>query len=135
MKISLKNNGSVLLLTVFTVAMLSALVVGILQITTEEIQLMQNHIYAAEATATAEAGLNDAFAQIRVDPNCVSGMSIGESFNGGSYSVTSEGALPDPNIISEGTSSQGYVARVKADITVKDTTPYVIRIDNLRVNE
>ena len=135
MKTKLKNNGSVFLVTVFTIAMLSAMVAGILQITAEEIQLMQNHIYAAEATATAEAGLNDAFAQIRVDSNCVSGMSINESFNGGSYSVTADGNMPDPNIISEATSSQGYVARVKADLTVGDTSPYIIRVDSLRINE
>ena len=33
----------------------------------KEIQLMQNQVYAAEALATAEAGLNDAFKELRAD--------------------------------------------------------------------
>ncbi len=67
MKTRLRNNGSVLLITIFAVALLSAITIGILQINTEEIQLMRNQIYAAEAQAIAEAGLNDAFAEIRAD--------------------------------------------------------------------
>lgn len=133
MRRELRNSGSVLLMVVFVVALLSVLVMGMLQITTEEIQLMRNHIWAAQALATAEAGLNDAFARIRQgnDPNITD-----ESFNGDSYTVTIEGSWPDPNIISEGTTSQGFVARVKADITRGgSSSPYVIRIDNLRINE
>ena len=42
-----------MLMVVFIVALLSTVVMGMLQINTEEIQLMQNHIYAAEALATA----------------------------------------------------------------------------------
>jgi len=67
MKVERKNNGSVLLIAIFTIALLSAVVMGILQINTEEIQLMYNSINAARALAIAEAGLNDAFAQIRAD--------------------------------------------------------------------
>ncbi|MCK4752232.1 MAG: hypothetical protein KAS75_02215 [Planctomycetes bacterium] len=135
MKIKIRKNGSALLITVFAVAMLAALVMGMLQITTEEIMLMQNNLYAAEATATAEAGLNDAFAQIWDDPNCITTFPFTTPFNGGSYTVSSEGVLPDPNIISEATTAEGFVARVKADITIKDVTPYVIMIDELRTNE
>ncbi len=57
MKTRLRNNGSVLLITIFVVALLSAITIGILQINTEEIQLMRNQIRAAEALAIAEAGL------------------------------------------------------------------------------
>lgn len=121
-------------MVIFVIAMLSAVVMGILQINTEEIQLMQNQIYAAEALATAEAGLNDAFAQIRSDDEWVTGFDD-KAFNGGSYTVTVEGSLPDPNIVSTGTSSQGFVGRVRADVMVGSSSPYVVRIDNLRINE
>ena len=133
MKTRPRKNGSVFVIIVFVVALLAVVTIGILQLNTEEIQLMQNQIYAAEALATAEAGLNDAFARIRQgnNPNITD-----ESFNNGSYTVTVEGSWPDPNIISEGTSSQGFVSRVKADITRTIAgSPYVIRIDNLRINE
>jgi Tfp pilus assembly protein PilX len=132
MKTKTKNNGSVLLIVVFAIAMLSVLTIGILEMHTEEIQLMQNQVCAAEALSTAEAGLNDAFARIRQgsDPNIAS-----TSFNGGSYAVTVTGTLPSRTITSTATTSQGFVAKVKANITVGSSSSHVIRIDNLRFNE
>jgi Tfp pilus assembly protein PilX len=132
MKTKIKNNGSVLLIVVFAVALLSVLTIGILEMHTEEIQLMQNQVNAVQALATAEAGLNDAFARIRQgsDPNIAS-----TSFNGGSYAVTVTGTLPNRTITSTATTSQGFAARAKADVTVGSSSPYVIRIDNLRFNE
>ena len=117
MKTKRKNNGSVLLITVFVVSFLSAMVMGMLQINTEEIQLMQNQLYAAEALATAEAGLNDALGEIRIDSSWTTGFTD-KSFNAGSYTVTVTGTLPNRTIESTGTSSQGFVARVEADVTV-----------------
>ncbi|MCJ7729945.1 MAG: hypothetical protein MUO27_08735 [Sedimentisphaerales bacterium] len=132
MKTKTKNNGSVLLIVVFAIAMLYVLTIGIVEMHTEEIQLMQNQVNAAEALATAEAGLNDAFARIRDgnDPNIAS-----ISFNGGSYAVTVTGTLPNRTITSTATTSQGFVAKVKANITVGSSSSHVIRIDNLRLNE
>jgi len=122
------------LITVFAVAFISALVMGMLQMNMEEIQLAQNQIYAAYALAVAEAGLNDAFSELRVDSAWTSGFST-KSFNGGSYNVTVTGSLPTLTIQSVGTSSQGFVAKVEADVTISTSSPYVIRIDNLRINE
>jgi hypothetical protein len=133
MKANAKNNGSVFLVAVFAIALLATLTVGILQMSTEEIMLMQNQTYAAQALATAEAGLNDAFARIWLgtDPNIAS-----TPFNGGSYVVTAApSAVSDLLITSTGTTSEGYVARVEADVTIGSSSPYKIRIDNLRVNE
>lgn len=129
-----KNSGSVLLMTVLVIAFLSALVSGILHVNTEEIQLMRNQIFAAEALAVSEAGLNDAFSMLRSDCGWGDGFS-GKSFNRGSYTVTVSGSLPNLTIRSVGTSAQNYTARMEADITVSDDSPYIIRIDNLRINE
>ena len=134
MRPKLGKNGSVLLITIFVVALLSAITIGILQINTEEIQLMRNQIRAAEALATAEAGLNDAFAEIRADPNWIAGFTD-KAFNGGLYTGAVTGTLPNRTITSTGTSSQGFVAKVEADITVGSSSPYIIRIDSLRINE
>jgi Tfp pilus assembly protein PilX len=133
MKIIRKNNGSVLLMVVFAIVLMSTITVGILQMNAEEIQLMQNQIWAVEALATAEAGLNDAFARIRSgsDPNIA-----GEFFNGGSFTVIAgTSAVSDLLVTSTGTTSHGFIARVETDITVGSNSPYVIRIDNLRINE
>jgi len=134
MKRKLIHNGSVLLITIFATALLAAITIGILQVNTEEIQLMRNQINAVEAQATAEAGLNDAFSELRFDSSWTTGFSS-KSFNGGSYTVTVSGTLPDLTITSTGTSAQGFVNRVEADITVGSTSPYIIRIDSLRINE
>jgi hypothetical protein len=134
MKARLRNNGSVLLITIFAVALLSAITIGILQVNTEEIQLMRNQIFAAEALAISDSGLNDAFSVLRLDSSWNSGFTD-KAFNGGSYTVTVSGSLPNLTIESTGTSAQGFVARVEADITVGCSSPYVIAINNFRIND
>ena len=134
MKAKLKNSGTVLLMTVFVVALMSAVVIGILQMNTEQIQLMRNHIYAAEALATAQAGLNDAFAEIRADSSWTTGFTD-KAFNGGSYTVAVSGSLPSLTIESTGTSTQGYIAQVDADTAIGTSSPYTVTIDELRINE
>lgn len=131
-----KINGSVLLLAIFATALLSAITIGILQMNTEQIQLMRNQIYAVEAQAIAEAGLNDAFSELRVDSSWNIGFDNKNFINSEStYTVSVSGTLPNLTIISTGTSSQGFVSRIEADITVGSTSPYIIRIDSLRINE
>lgn len=130
MKDSTDKNGSVLLITVFVIAFLSALAMGMLQMNTEEIQIMQNQIFAAEAIATAEAGLNDALSELRADPNWNAGFTD-KAFNSGSYTVDVNGTT----ITSTGTSSQGFVGRAQAEVTITSTSPCVIRIDHFRINE
>jgi type II secretory pathway component PulK len=120
----------VFLITILVIALLSALVMGMLQMNTEEIQLVRNHIYAVQALAIAEAGLNDALSEIRSNSSWTTGFTD-KAFNGGSYTVD----VNDSTITSTGTSSQSFVAKVEADITVGTSSPYVIRIDNFRINE
>jgi type II secretory pathway component PulK len=130
-----ENNGSVLLVIVFAIALMAMVTVGILQMSTEELMLMHNQLYAEKAMCIAEAGLNDAFKEIRTSSSWTTGFA-NKSFPGyGTYTVTVTGTLPSRTITSTATSSQGYVARVRADVTVGTSSPYIIRIDNLRINE
>jgi len=133
-KEKLRNNGSVMLITIFVIALLSMLVCGMLQMNTEEIQLMQNQIYASVARTIAEAGLNDAYYELRSDSSWTTGFSD-KSFDDGSYTVTVAGTLPNLTITSTGTSSRGFASKVEVDVTVGDSDPYIIRVDELRVNE
>jgi len=134
MKKRRKNNGMVFLIVVFAIALIATITMGILEMTTEELQLMQNQLYAANAMCTAEAGLNDAFASMRSNSSWTTGFT-NKAFNSGSYTVTVTGTLPDRTITSTGTSSQGYIVRIAAYVTVNTVSPYKIRIDQLRVNE
>jgi len=125
------NRGVVLILAVFIVALLAAILTGMLQINTEEIQIMQNHVRAAEALAVAEAGLNDAMAHLRSNAAWQAGFTA-KPFAGGAYTVTLDGS----QITSVGTSSQGYTARVKANVTVAPAgPPHRVAVDWIRVNE
>jgi type II secretory pathway component PulK len=133
MRIRKKNKGVVFLMVVFAIALLTTITVGILVMSTEELQLMQNQLYAAQAMCTAEAGLNDAFAQIRSSSSWTTGFT-NKVFNGGSYTVTVTGTLPNRTVTSTGTSSQGYIARMAADVTVGTSSSYKIRVDKLRIN-
>lgn len=125
------NHGVVLITVVFVAALLAAIVMGMLQIHTEEIQVMRNHIRAAEALAIAEAGLNAAFAQLRNDAGWEAGFAD-KAFAGGAYTVTVNGN----HVTSLGTSLHGFVARVEAEVTVNsDVPPHVVEINSVRVNE
>ena len=116
MKTRHRNTGSVLLVIVLLVALLAATVAGHLQINTEEIQLMQNHIGGAEALATAEAGVNDAMAQLRLDRGWQSGF-VGKPFNGGTYTVVIDGQT----IRSAGVTASGFTATMEAEVTMART--------------
>jgi type II secretory pathway component PulK len=134
MKIKKQKFGSALLVTVFTVALLATLVAGILQLTTEQTQLMANQVYATEAHEIAEAGLNDAMAQLRSNRLWNTGFSS-KSFAGGSYTVDVNNAnLPVLIISATGINTQGYIAKITAKATIGYDSPCRIRIDTLKVN-
>jgi type II secretory pathway component PulK len=132
MKLKKKNNGSALLMVVFIVALLAAVVMGMLQVNTEEIQIMQNQIFAAQALAIAEAGLAEELFRIRQDWQWDSEFT--KAFNDDSYTVTIEGSKPNLTIESTGTTAQGFVCKVRADLVVGNVFPYAIRINNFKIN-
>lgn len=130
MRTTANESGSVLLIVVVLVALLAATVMGHLQVNAEEIQLMQNHVHGTQALALAEAGLNDALAQLRQDSGWDRGFAD-KPFDGGSYTVTRSGVT----LSSTATTSDGFTARVEADVTVaSEGPPYLIRIDEWRIN-
>ncbi len=106
-----REAGSVLLVVVVLVALLAAVVMGHLQINTEEIQLVQNYTGGAEALALAEAGLNDALARLRQDPSWTDGFRD-KSFEAGSYTVVVAGST----VTSTAVTARGFVARMEAEV-------------------
>ncbi len=130
MRTRCNESGSVLLVVVVLVALLAATVMGHLQVNAEEIQLMQNHIHGVEAMAVAEAGLNDALARLRADSGWRDGFTD-KPFDVGSYTVSVAGST----ITSTAMTSHGFVVRLEADVTTAPSgPPYLVRIDELRIN-
>ena len=135
MKNRFKNSGSALVIAVFTMALLATIVAGILQMITEQTKLMANQAYATEAFEIAEAGLNDAIANIRWNRYWDTGFSS-KVFEDGIYTVDVNNTdMPVLVITSTGTNSQGYIAKITANATIGYDIPYRIRIDMLKVNK
>jgi Tfp pilus assembly protein PilX len=126
--------GSVLLITVFTIAVISVLVAGMLALTTEQVKLMNNQEGAAEAFEIAEAGLNDALAELRADWSWNSGFT-NKPFAGGNYTIDVNSTnLPEICITSNSVTAEGYRTKLVANATINAKTPAAIRIDCLKVN-
>jgi Tfp pilus assembly protein PilX len=134
MNIKKNKKGSILLVSVFVSALFGAMVVGIMQLNTEEAMLANNHIELTRAIAIAEAGLNDAYYEIRKDKNWTTGFT-NKSFGGGTYSVTVAGTLPNRSLVSTSVTGSGYKARVDADIIVGSSAPYSVTIIEVRIND
>jgi cytochrome c-type biogenesis protein CcmE len=130
----MRKNGSVILIVVFVIALMSTLVMGIAQINTEELLILNNHAGSSQAVETGYAGLNDAFFELRSDSSWNLGFTD-KSFNGGSYSVSVAGSLPDLTVSSTSLTSNGFIANVEADVAVSGSSPYAIRVSKLRINE
>jgi hypothetical protein len=122
--------GSVLLVVVLLVALLATVVMGHLQINTEEIQLVQNHTGGVEAVAIAEAGLNDALARLRQDADWRAGVAD-QPFGSGTYTVTVNGST----VTSTAVTSRGFVAKVEAEVTKSaGGSGGSVQIDRWRIN-
>jgi Tfp pilus assembly protein PilX len=124
------SRGTVLVMVVFVTALLSAVVIGMLQIDTEDIQIAENQLHTAQAMATAEAGLNAALAQLRAKGSV--GNIAETSFNQGTYSVSVNGS----SITATGRTADGYAAKVTAAVTVHASgSLYAVDINTFKVNE
>jgi Tfp pilus assembly protein PilX len=134
MKNKNRKKGSVLLVSVFVAVLFATMVIGMMQLNTEEAMLAGNYIELTKAIAIAEAGLNDAYYCIRQDRNWSTGFT-NKAFAGSTYSVTIAGSLPNRSLVSTGTTGAGYKARVDADITVGTSAPYSVRIIEIRIND
>ena len=130
----MRKNGSVILIVIFIIALMSTVIMGIAQINTEELLILNNHAGSTQAVEAGYAGLNDAFAELRSDSSWNTGFTD-KSFNSGSYSVTVTGSDPDLTISSTAQTQQGFVANVQADITMSGSGPYAVKIDEIRINE
>lgn len=130
-------------MVVFLTAMLATLVMGILQINTEELVLIRHRTFAAQARALAEGGLNQAMAEIRNNPQWRRDdipevvdwavlQALGVQVGDGYYLIGFDGE--QITIISAVSEWQDYRATYEADVTIGSASPYIIRIDNLKIN-
>ncbi len=121
-------------MVVFIVALISAVTVGILEINTEEIQLMQNHVHIAEALAIADAGIEDAIMNLRQDKDWQEGFQA-KPFAGGRYTVDLRKTGKVITISSLGTNASGSKARIETDVSITGSqAPYTVAVQAVRIN-
>ena len=123
------KKGSVIILVVFATALLAVLVAGIVQLNTEELQIMQNSVNASKALY-----INDAMSELRRDSDWNAGFT-NKSFGQGSYTVTVTGTAPNLTIETDAVIAAGFNASLEADVTVSQDATNIVRIDSLRINE
>lgn len=129
------RRGSAMLLTVFIVALAAALVMGMLQLNTEQTLQLRNQVGLTRAVVIAESGLNDALAQLRGDLDWNEGFE-NKAFGDGRYTVSLGGMPPALTVTSVGRTRDNYTARVEAQITALNAAPpYRIVIEQLRINQ
>ncbi len=128
------KKASVMLMVVFIIAMLSMFVSGMLQISTEEMMLANNQLNAQKAVTIAQAGLNDAFAELRNDSSWNMGFTE-KPLADGKYTVIIQGSQPNLTVTSTASTDAGFVAETAARITISSQNPHIITIDNYRINE
>jgi Tfp pilus assembly protein PilX len=123
------HRGVVLILVVFIVALLSAVVIGLIQVDAEEVQIARNHLGAAQAMAIAEAGFNDELARSRTSGAL---QAIPKTaFAGGTYAVTVVGS----DVTSIGRTADGFAARVNATVQVQSGgSPHALNIEEFKVD-
>ena len=123
-----------MIVVLFILALSAALITGMLQLTTEEVLQMRNQMELAQSLSVAEAGLHDAFDEIRQDVNWDAGFT-NKAFFEDAYTVTVEGSPPNLTLVSTGQTAQGYAARMEARILTGTGSPCSITIQSIRINE
>jgi type II secretory pathway component PulK len=110
----MKQKGVALLLALFTLIIISLLVVAFLAITTTDLQIISNHLSRNQALYIADAGVEYAVARIRYNRSSFAVSQI--AFPPGSYNVTYTNTTG--TVASNGTLSSGPVVRLQARISV-----------------
>lgn len=123
----IKNQrGFVLLLTTFIIALGAALIIGFLQVSTTDLQIVRNDQYATRALYIAEAGIEDALYELTLDSNWNAGFT-NKAFAGETYTVTLTGAAPNPRVIdSVSTVGSSFQKHLQVQVSMSGSNPAVI---------
>lgn len=124
------QRGAVLLMMVFLVTFSTLFVGALLRSHTSDLQIARNHIGSMKALFVADAGIEDAIAELRNNFSWSSGFS-NKTFPAGSgshYSVSVTNNHPKVVITSIGT-ADGFVRTIEIELNIVETTaPYPVRV-------
>jgi type II secretory pathway component PulK len=122
----MKNRRAVaLLLALFTLMLVSLLVVAFLEITTIDLQIVSNHLSRNQAVYLADAGVEDALNRLKSSKsNFSSGLITLPAGSGNTYNVTYASA--SGRITSVGRLSAGVQVTLEVKVPVTGTSVKII---------
>lgn len=120
------QRGSVLLMTLFLISLGSAFVIGFLQVSTTDLQIVRNHQYSLRALYIADTGVEDAIYNLILDSHWNAGFT-NKAFAGETYTVTITNNYPNPIIIdSVGTAGGSFQKHLRVQVTISGSKPPTI---------
>ena len=123
----MNKKGVALLLALFTLIIISLLLLSFLELATTDLQIVSNHLTRDEALYTAEAGVEDAIVRLT---NSKADFSSGPiEFPSGSantYNVTYSSS--SGKITSVGSLGSGQAVTLEVKVSVTGNSPYKVKI-------
>ena len=122
------KKGAALLLAIFSLILISLLVVAFLEVTTIDLQIISNHLMRNHALYIADAGIEYAISQLRINDNWKKTPRPIElpAGSGNTYDVTYSDVSGKIN--SKATLTSGQEIYLEAKISIKGNVPYDIKI-------
>lgn len=123
----IKNRrGAILLMTVFIIALGAILIIGFLQLSLADLQIVRNHHYSLRALYIAEAGVEDAMYELTQDKNWNDGFT-NKAFAGETYTVTITAIDSKTKVIdSAGTVDGSFQRHLEVQVSISGSDPPVI---------
>jgi len=117
------SRGAILLMTVFIIALGTILVIGFLQLSLADLQIVRNHQYSVRALYIADAGIEDALYELGQDKNWDVGFTD-KAFAGETYTVTITNNQPNPSSMECVSTVDGsFQRRIEVQSVVSGSNP------------
>ncbi len=124
------QEGVILILMVFIVAMSTLFVGALLRSHTSDLQITRNHLNSMKALFVADAGIEDAISELRADFTWNAGFTdqIFPSGDSSKYTVSVVNNHPLVVITSTG-EANGFIRNIEVELNiVESTAPYPVRV-------
>ena len=122
------KKGAALLLAIFSLLLISLLVIAFLEVTTIDLQIISNHLMRNQALYIADAGIEYAISQLRINNNWKKTPRPIElpDGSGNTYDVTYSSVSGKINSVARLIS--GQEVNLEAKVSVKGSVPYDVKI-------
>ena len=123
------TKGAALLLAIFSLIIISLFVIAFLEVTTTDLQIISNHLTHTQGLYIADAGIEYAISQLRINNNWKKTPRPIElpAGSGNTYDVTYSGLSGKIN--SKATLNSGQEVNLEAKVSVKgNASPYSVKI-------